>query len=102
MSRCAESESFENGYCHVHAILLFDQKSFRVFRDGKGQFRIREKDVLAGGWHSNVDVKAMSSLAGGFRYLKKYLLKGIDVDNTDSKGLKTRLCAGLSLSAHSQ
>ena len=29
------------------------------------------------------------SLAGGFSYLKKYLLKGIDFENPDSKGLKT-------------
>ena len=47
------------------------------------------KDIIAQGWHSNVDVKAMSSLAGGFSYLKKYLLKGIDLEKTDSKGLKT-------------
>jgi len=31
----------------------------------------------------------MSSLAGGFSYLKKYLLKGIDFERADSKGLKT-------------
>ena len=50
---------------------------------------MHEKDIIAQGWHSNVDVKAMSSLAGGFSYLKKYLLKGIDFENADSKGLKT-------------
>jgi hypothetical protein len=62
---------------------------FKVFRDAKGQFRVNEKDIIAQGWHSNVDVKAMSSLVGGFSYLKKYLLKGIDFENADSKGLKT-------------
>jgi hypothetical protein len=31
----------------------------------------------------------MSSLAGGLNYLKKYLLKGIDLETADSKGLKT-------------
>ena len=31
----------------------------------------------------------MSSLAGGFSYLKKYLLKSINLENADSKGLKT-------------
>ena len=41
------------------------------------------------GWHSNVDVKAMSSLQGGLSYQKKYLLKNIDVENADSKALKT-------------
>jgi len=31
----------------------------------------------------------MSSLAGGLSYLTKYLLKGIDFERADSKGLKT-------------
>ena len=31
----------------------------------------------------------MSSLAGGFNYQKKYLLKNIDAEKADSKGLKT-------------
>jgi hypothetical protein len=43
--------------------LLFEAW-FSVFRDAKGQFRIHEKDIFAEGWHSNVDVKAMSSLVG--------------------------------------
>ena len=38
---------------------------------------------------TRVDVKAMNSLAGGFHYLKKHLLKGADVEKADSKGLKT-------------
>jgi hypothetical protein len=69
--------------------LLFQEYKFKVFRDTKGHFRVHEKDLIATGWHSNVDVKAMSSLAGGFSYLKKYLLKGIDFENADSKALKT-------------
>jgi hypothetical protein len=89
VSCCRVFESFENGYPHIHCILLFQEYTFQVFRDAKGQFRVQEKDVIAKGWHSNVDVKAMSSLAGGFSYLKKYLLKGIDFENADSKGLKT-------------
>ena len=89
VSSCRVFESFENGYPHIHCILLFQEYSFSVFRDVKGQFRAHEKAVIAQGWHSNVDVKAMSSLAGGFSYLKKYLLKSIDLENADSKGLKT-------------
>jgi len=88
VSCCRVFESFENGYPHIHCILLFEE-SFAVFRDAKGQFRIHEKDVLARSWHSNIDVKAMSSLADGLAYLKKYLLKGIDFEKADSKGLKT-------------
>jgi hypothetical protein len=89
VSCCRVFESFENGYPHIHCILLFQEYTFSVFRDANGQFRVHEKDVIAQGWHSNVDVKAMSSLAGGFSYLKKYLLKGIDFENADSKDLKT-------------
>jgi hypothetical protein len=89
VSCCRVFESFENGYPHIHCILLFQEHSFSVFRDAKSQFRIHEKALFAQGWHSNVDVKAMSSLAGGFSYLKKYLLKGIDFEKADSKGLKT-------------
>ncbi len=89
VSTCRVFESFENGYPHIHCILLFQEYSFKVFRDAKGHFRVHEKDLIAEGWHSNVDVKAMSSIAGGFSYLKKYLLKGIDFESADSKGLKT-------------
>jgi hypothetical protein len=89
VSTCRVFESFENGYPHIHCILLFQEYQFKVFRDSNGQFRVHEKDIIAKGWHSIVDVKGMSSLAGGFAYLKKYLLKGIDFENADSKGLKT-------------
>ena len=89
ISSCRVFESFENGHPHLHCIIIFKEHSFSVFRDSKGQFRIREKEVIAQGWHSNVDVKAMNSVAGGLSYLKKYLLKGIDVEKADSKGLKT-------------
>lgn len=44
---------------------------------------------MAKGWRSNVDVRATSSLAGGFSYQKKYLLKNIDAEKADSKALKT-------------
>jgi hypothetical protein len=89
VSCCRVWESFENGHPHIHCILLFEKKEFTVFRDGKGNFRIHEKDIIAQGWHSLVDIKAMSSLGRGFSYLKKYLLKSINSKTTDSKTLKT-------------
>jgi len=55
----------------------------------KRAIRIKEKVVIAEGWHSHTDAKAMSSLGRGFAYLKKYLLKSIDKENKDSKTLKT-------------
>ncbi|WGM88579.1 MAG: hypothetical protein NUK63_06545 [Candidatus Bathyarchaeum tardum] len=88
VSCCRVFESYENGYPHIHCILLFEQE-FQVFRDTKGNFRIPEKDIFSKGWHSHVDVKAVYSLGRGFSYLKKYLLKSIDAENKDSKTLKT-------------
>jgi len=82
-------EAYENGYPHVHCVLLFEEKEFKVFRDKKGKFRIKEKGVIAAGWRSHTDAQAMCSLGWGFRYLKKYLLKAIDSKNKNSKALKT-------------
>ena len=89
VSCCRVFESFENGYPHIHCILLFESTWFNVFRDSKGQFRVLSKKLIARGWHSHIDIKAMSSLAGGFSYQKKYLLKNIGVEKADSKALKT-------------
>ena len=89
VSCCRVFEAYKNGHVHIHAILLFEEKQFEVFRDKKGQFRIKEKSILESGWHSYIDVKAMSSLGRGLAYLKKYLLKSIDAKNKDSKALKT-------------
>ena len=89
VSCCRAFESFENGYPHIHCILLSEATWFTVFRDKKGQIHVHSKKVIAKGWHSNIDVKAMSSLVGGFSYLKKYLLKSIDAEKKDSKALKT-------------
>jgi len=89
VSCCRVFEAYENGHPHIHCILLFEEKQFKVFRDKKGQFRIKEKGVIAEGWRSHTDAKAMSSLGRGLSYLKKYLLKSIDKENKDSKTLKT-------------
>jgi hypothetical protein len=89
VASCRVFEAYGNGHPHIHCILLFEEKDFEVFRDKKGQFRIKEKVVIEEGWHSHTDVKAMSSLGRGFAYLKKYLLKSIDAENKDSKALKT-------------
>jgi hypothetical protein len=75
VSICRVFESFENGHPHIHCVILFKEHIFSVFRDSKGQFRVGEKDVIAEGWHSNVDVKATSSLTGGLNYLKNIFSK---------------------------
>jgi hypothetical protein len=70
--------------------LLFEEKEFKVFRDSKGQFRVKEKNVIALGWHNLiVDVKTMFSLGKSYSYLKKYLLKSIDAETKNSLALKT-------------
>ena len=89
VSCCRVFEAFSNGHPHIHCVLLFEEKEFKVFRDKKGQFRIKEKCAIAAWWHSHTDVKAMGSLGWGFAYLKQYLLKSIDAENKDSKALKT-------------
>jgi len=89
VSCCRVFESYKSGHPHIHCILLFEETEFKVFRDRKGQFRIKEKDAIASGWHSFVDVKAMYSLGKSFSYLKKYLLKSIDAETKDSLVLKT-------------
>ena len=89
VSCCRVFESYKSGHPHIHCILLFEETEFKAFRDRKGQFRIKEKDAIASGWHSFVDVKAMYSLGKSFSYLKKYLLKSINAETKDSLVLKT-------------
>ena len=64
VSCCRVFESFDNGYHHIHCILLFESTWFTVFRY-KDKFRVHSKEALAKDWHSNVDVKTVDSLFGG-------------------------------------
>jgi len=89
VSCCRVFESYKNGHPHIHCILVFEEKEFKVCRDRKRQVRIKEKDAIASGWHSFVDVTAMYFLGRSFSYLKKYLLKSIDAENKNSLALKT-------------
>ena len=74
VSSCRVFEAFGNGHPHIHCILLFEEKEFKVFRDKKGQFRIPEKGVFAAGWRSHTDVKALSSLGRGLSFfVPKYI-----------------------------
>jgi len=72
-------ESFRNGYPHIHAIFLFDDKRFNVFEhwatNNKSTYRIQEKAEFSKVWHSNVDVLGVSSVQGAVGYLIKYLRK---------------------------
>ena len=77
ISSCRVFEAFENGHSHIHAILLFEETEFEVFRDKNGYFRVNEKDNIAKGWHSYVDVEAISSVGKGLRYLKNIFLRAL-------------------------
>lgn len=84
VSCCRVYEAFENGYPHIHAVLLFDDSTFEVFphysnKKRKMVFACRSESVFQQGWHSWVDVEGMGSVGRAFRYQKKYLLKSIDV-----------------------
>jgi len=88
-------ESFENGYPHVHAVLLFNHFSFEVreYTNKKGRRTLiiddDLKDCISAMWHSNVDVKGVGNVSESINYLKKYISKCANFDATDSKGIKT-------------
>jgi hypothetical protein len=90
-------ESYENGHPHVHAILIFEEKKFRVFpsyeANKKGElklvWRISEKEKFEPYWHSWQDIKAVYNIQGGLNYLKKYILKCAKYNQEDVKGKQT-------------
>jgi hypothetical protein len=90
-------ESCENGHPHVYAILIFEEKRFRVFRSyeehRKGElklvWRICEKEEFEQHWHSWQDIKAVYNVRGGLNYLKKYILKCAEYSHDDRKGKQT-------------
>lgn len=71
---------FQNGYPHIHGVLLFHERRFKVaFRtvDELGNrfyttYRIAEKEQFEHGWHSFVDVCAVYSVKGAMKYAKRY------------------------------
>ena len=86
-------ECSEQGYPHIHAILLFQNAKFSVFphfseKEGKLTFRIKEKDEIASLWHSHADVQAVSSTKKLFNYMKKYQTKTL-LASDSLKGTRT-------------
>jgi len=71
-------ESYESGFPHVHAVVLFEKAEFTVFphwnsEKGKLTFRIQEKAEISESWPRGfVDIQAVSSLSNVFTYLKKH------------------------------
>lgn len=56
-------ESFENGFPHVHSVLLFHDYRFVVVRDQSGAARIPRchKNKISAWWHSWVDIFAIDN-----------------------------------------
>lgn len=80
-------ESTEQGYPHVHALLVFQDSFFTTFQDKEGRMRVEEKEGLARFWDSFVDVQAPRSVQSAQAYIIKEVLKhGFDVKE-DSKTL---------------
>jgi hypothetical protein len=66
-------EAHKDGWPHIHAILLFESKTFDAFFYN-GSWRVQEKHDLE--WDEGfTDVEALGSLRGGVRYVTKYLAK---------------------------
>jgi hypothetical protein len=90
-------ESFRNGHPHIHAIFVFREYEFKVFKsfeEGKGGelrevWLINEKNELEKYWHSWIKIKAVYNLAGGLNYLTKYIMKCAEYVSEDRKGVLT-------------
>ena len=95
-------ETFENGYPHVHALIVFENKSFETFKwhdkEGRVTWRIKSeyKDFIQGCWHSFVDVQGVVDIEKAVENVVWYVLKNKksdrdyhDVDNWCEKDLLT-------------
>lgn len=77
-------EGYENGYPHIHVVLLFGDVEFNTFKGNNDIWRIQEKKVFELGWKSWVDVQAVKDLKGGLWYLSKHILKNQVVEGDPS------------------
>lgn len=87
-------ESFQNGYPHIHALLVFDNYLFTVFKKWSPKrncniWRIQETNEIKHHWHSFIDVQGVFAFKGLLSYLKKYLTKSLDYYTANQKTIKT-------------
>ena len=68
-------EAYENGYPHVHMILLFNDHKFNGFKFKNDDVRIQEKDDIDKAWHSHTDISGIQNLSKSGFYLTKYITK---------------------------
>lgn len=101
-------EAYENGYCHIHALLVFHDHVFTSFlhtsrtlknKDGtkKQSFRIlrREKNRISKMWHSHIDVQAVQDIEQAVKNTLWYVGKNVtkNIDKVNEKELLTFVAA---------
>lgn len=92
-------ESYENGYPHVHALLLFHEHEFDTFEHIDGSVRIDSKDEFADycNWHSHIDVEGVKNIGKSINYLAKYFTKDtISMSESAKERHKAKLTLSLS------
>jgi hypothetical protein len=90
-------ESYENGYPHIHAFLIFKEREFRTWlhtnKKGKNTWRIpsTDKNQINDIWHSYVDVQAVVDVKEGIKNVLWYIGKDLtkDIDNINDKEILT-------------
>jgi hypothetical protein len=89
-------EAFNNGYPHIHALLLFHDVLFHTFehvnKKGRRVLRVQSKHAFDPFWHSFVDIEAMRTARDGYFYVQKYIKKtyGNDVYADSDMALRTK------------
>jgi hypothetical protein len=89
-------EAFENGFPHIHAILLFHDMLFHTFvsvnKKGREVLRIHSKQAFTPFWHSFIDIQGMKTAREGYYYVQKYIKKtyGNDLYAQSDKATRTK------------
>jgi hypothetical protein len=73
-------QAFANGYPHIHGMVLFREKSFKIDFIQQDEvnghvystYRVAEKADFQCGWHSWVDVCGVKTVKGALKYAKRY------------------------------
>jgi hypothetical protein len=92
-----DQQGLAYGYLHFHVVLLFEEHEFTAFpwmtNKGKLEYRIHERDEFKeqGKWHSFVDIKAISSMAGIYNYAVKHH-ENAGYGDSDEAVLNNALC----------
>lgn len=78
-------QAFGNGYPHIHGVILFRDLNLHVaFKQEEtiqgrthSVYRVKEKEIFEGSWHSWVDVAACYSMRGALSYCRRYITRQV-------------------------